>query len=54
MSTGDWMGVLTAVLLLVFLGGVASVWRASRGQEFDEAARLPLDDGEPKNDKDIA
>jgi cytochrome c oxidase cbb3-type subunit IV len=47
MSAGDWSGLVTAVLLLAFLGGIASVWRAARRQEFEEAARLPLQDDEP-------
>ena len=34
----------TIVLLLVFLGIVAWAWSARRKRDFDEAARLPLDD----------
>jgi len=47
MSGGEWSGLVTAVLLLAFLGGVAALWRGNRNQEFDEAARLPLQDDEP-------
>lgn len=38
-------GVITAVLLVVFLGGWAWAWSPRRRRDFDEAALLPLDDG---------
>jgi cytochrome c oxidase cbb3-type subunit 4 len=48
----DWgivMGVITAVLLVVFIGVVVWAYSAKRRRAFDEAARLPLqDDGEKK------
>jgi cytochrome c oxidase cbb3-type subunit 4 len=46
MNTGLLSGVITAILLIAFLGGVAWVWSARRKPEFDEAARLPLEDGQ--------
>jgi cytochrome c oxidase cbb3-type subunit IV len=44
MSTSVLSGVVTAVLLVSFLAGVAWVWSGRRRRDFDEAARLPLDD----------
>ena len=37
-------GIVTLLLLLAFLGGVAWAWSAKRKPEFDAAARLPLED----------
>jgi cbb3-type cytochrome oxidase subunit 3 len=43
------MGVITAVLLVAFLGVVVWAYSARRRRAFDEAALLPLqDDGEQK------
>jgi cytochrome c oxidase cbb3-type subunit IV len=47
MNAGTWSGVVTGVLLLCFLAGVAWVWSGRRRQEFEEAARLPLEDDQP-------
>ena len=48
----DWgfvMGVITAVLLVSFLGIVVWTYRSKRKAAFDEAARYPLlDDGDAK------
>lgn len=46
MSSGVVSGIVTAVLLVVFLYGVYWAWSKRRTQDFDEAARLPLDDDE--------
>jgi cytochrome c oxidase cbb3-type subunit IV len=46
MNAGLISGLVTGLLLLTFLGGVAWAWSGRRKQEFDEAARLPLEDGE--------
>jgi cytochrome c oxidase cbb3-type subunit 4 len=35
-------GIITAILMLLFAGGWAWVWRPARKPEFDAAARLPL------------
>lgn len=35
-------GIITAVLLVLFVGGSIWVWRPARRSEFDAAARLPL------------
>jgi cytochrome c oxidase cbb3-type subunit 4 len=49
MDWGTAMGVITAVLLIAFLGVVAWAYSKKRRRAFDEAARLPLqDDGEAK------
>ena len=49
MDWGTAMGVITAVLLIAFLGVVAWAYSKKRRRAFDEAARLPLqDDGEVK------
>ena len=47
MSAGVWSGIVTAVLLVTFLGGVAWAWNGRRRGDFDAAARLPLDDDQP-------
>ena len=37
-------GIITAILLAVFIAGWAWAWSPRRKQGFDEAARLPLSD----------
>jgi cytochrome c oxidase cbb3-type subunit IV len=37
-------GIVTIILLVAFLGGVAWAYSAKRKPEFDAAARLPLED----------
>jgi cytochrome c oxidase cbb3-type subunit IV len=39
-------GIVTAVLLLVFVMGWAWAWSPRRRQAFEEAALMPLDDGQ--------
>jgi cytochrome c oxidase cbb3-type subunit IV len=39
-----WSGIVTAVLLVLFVAAWAWAWSPRRKREFDEAARLPLDD----------
>jgi len=46
MDTGILSGIVTAVLLIVFLGIVAWAWNRRRKPDFDAAARLPLDDND--------
>lgn len=41
-------GIITVLLTLIFLGGVAWAWSDKRKQDFDAAARLPLDDDSEK------
>ena len=38
-------GIVTATLLVVFVAGWAWAWSPRRRKAFDEAARLPFDDG---------
>ncbi|RMH93845.1 cbb3-type cytochrome c oxidase subunit 3 [Lysobacter pythonis] len=40
-------GIVTAILLVLFVGGWIWAWNPKRKQAFDAAARLPLDDQEP-------
>ena len=40
--------VVTVVSFLVFIGIVIWAWSARRKSQFDEAARLPLDDDRPQ------
>lgn len=44
MDSGIVSGVVTAILLVVFIGGWAWAWSAKRKTDFDAAARLPLED----------
>lgn len=37
-------GIVTAVLLVLFIGGWIWAWSPARRSEFDDAARLPLED----------
>jgi cytochrome c oxidase cbb3-type subunit 4 len=37
-------GIVTVILLLAFLAGTAWAYSAKRKDEFDAAARLPLED----------
>jgi cytochrome c oxidase cbb3-type subunit 4 len=37
-------GILTAVLMAIFVGIVVWAWRRERRQQFDEAAALPLEE----------
>lgn len=46
MDTGLLHGVWTAALLVVFAAIVVWAWSGRRKRDFDEAARLPLEDVE--------
>jgi cytochrome c oxidase cbb3-type subunit 4 len=52
MISGVWSGVITAVLLVVFLGAAAWAWSGRRRGEFEQAARLPLEDDDPHSDEE--
>ena len=39
-------GIITAVLLVLFIAGWVWAWRPARKAEFDAAALLPLQDDE--------
>ena len=47
MSSGTLSGIVTAVLLLLFLGLVVWAYSAKRKASFDAAARLPLEEDKP-------
>jgi len=44
MDIGTVRGILTAILLVLFIGIVIWSYSRRRRDDFDEAARLPLDD----------
>ena len=46
MSSGAWSGFVTAALLALFLYGCFWAWSKRRTHDFEEAARLPLEDDE--------
>ncbi len=50
MDWGTVSGIITAVLLIVFLGIVFWAYSRKRRGDFDEAARLPLDDEDQPGD----
>jgi cytochrome c oxidase cbb3-type subunit 4 len=52
MEMGDLRGVITVLLLILFVGLWAWTWSRKRKAEFDEAARLPLDDDETPRETD--
>ncbi|MFZ2237031.1 MAG: cbb3-type cytochrome c oxidase subunit 3 [Dokdonella sp.] len=39
-------GIITLILLVVFVGGWFWAWSPRRKADFDAAARLPLDDSD--------
>lgn len=43
-------GLFTLVLMIAFVGIVIWAWSGKRRKDFDEAARLPLDDDSPSSD----
>ena len=40
------VGIVTTILLVLFIAGWIWAWRPARKAEFDAAARLPLADNE--------
>ena len=49
MSYGDFQGVITLVLMIIFIGIVLWAYSAKRKKSFDEAANLVLADEQSKN-----
>ena len=43
-------GIVTGLLLLAFLGGVAWLFIVNRASDFEPMARIPLDEG-PSEDR---
>lgn len=39
-------GVITAILIVLFVGGWIWLWRPRHKKHFDDAAQLPLNDDE--------
>lgn len=54
MSYGDFQGVITAVLMAIFIGIVIWAYSGKRKKRFDEAANLVFADeeGRAKNNED--
>lgn len=42
-------GIVTALLLVLFVGGWIWAWSPKRKPDFDAAARLPLNDDEERD-----
>ena len=52
MDSGTASGLMTAVLIVLFIAIIAWAYSSRRRKDFDEASRLPLDDGSgPPDDK---
>lgn len=49
MTQGTFSGLLTVFLFAAFIVGVIWAYSGKRKTEFDAAARLPLEDGEPQH-----
>ena len=47
MDAGTWRGIFTAVMLLLFVGIALWAYSRRRRADFEEAARLPLEDDLP-------
>ncbi|QIT54970.1 cbb3-type cytochrome c oxidase subunit 3 [Aquisalimonas sp. 2447] len=47
-------GLLTLILLILFIGIVFWAFSSRRKKDFEEAARLPLEDEEPAENSDAA
>jgi cytochrome c oxidase cbb3-type subunit 4 len=47
MTSGTLSGIVTAILIVLFIGTWVWAWSSRRREQFDAAARLPLEeDGE--------
>jgi len=44
MDAGEWRGVFTVVMLVMFIGIFVWAWSSRRKTDFEEAAQLPLDE----------
>lgn len=52
MDSGTVSGIFTAILIIVFLGIVFWAYSRKRRRDFEEAARLPLEDEDGGHDND--
>ena len=48
MTIGTFRGIVTGVLLVAFLSLVAWAWSRRRAASFDAAARMPLEEEDPR------
>ena len=46
MTAGDWRGMFTVVMLVLFIAICRWAWSKKRKSSFDEAAKLPLETDE--------
>ena len=53
MDAGFLHGLWTAAMIAVFVAIVAWAWSGRRKRDFEEAARLPLDDEEARAEQDV-
>ena len=51
MDAGDWRGVFTIVMFVLFIALCIWAWSSRRKIDFDEAAQLPLDENSPAPDE---
>jgi cytochrome c oxidase cbb3-type subunit IV len=49
MDLGTFRGLVTGVLLVLFVWLVVWAWSKSRRADFESAARLPLDEEDPRS-----
>jgi len=47
MDAGIWRGLFTVVMFVLFIALWFWAWSGKRKQEFDKAARMPLEGDEP-------
>ena len=52
MDAGDWRGIFTIVMFVLFIGICLWAWSSRRKTDFDEAAQLPLEEGPPPADNE--
>lgn len=50
MDLGTVLGLITLLFLVIFVGIVLWAYSGRRRKDFDEAARLPLDEGSDETD----
>ncbi|MGY6519840.1 MAG: cbb3-type cytochrome oxidase subunit 3 [Lysobacteraceae bacterium] len=50
MDTGTLNGIITAALIVAFIGAWIWAFSAKRKTDFEEASRLPLEDDSPEKD----
>ena len=53
MTVGTLMGLITALMMVIFVGVVIWAYVLRKPADFDQAARLPLQEDEPQ-DRDAA